>query len=141
MDVSEERKSGDGDGGGGHSSSSRTPRSADSGGTKRPLDPLADDNDPLQTVRSIRRRLVLGAPGDDDSGDVGGDADSASGRGGQEGAGEANGKGPAARVEINNADLAELLRSTKPKGDPRNWARIFYRAQNSRRGTHAGGGR
>ncbi|CAM9569652.1 unnamed protein product, partial [Hapterophycus canaliculatus] len=138
MDVSRQRKAGGG--GGGSGDGSRSVRPTDGGGTKRPLDPLADDNEPLQTVRSIRRRLVLGPLGDGD-GDGDGDGGDGGGGGAQEGTLEADGKGAAARVEINNADLAELLRSTKPKGDPRKWARIFYRAQNSRQGTHAGGGR
>lgn len=128
---------------------------------KRPLDPLADKNDALETVRMIRRRLVLsGGDGDDDgtggagarggSGgggatESGGDGAVANGSavaqttGGGDGAvAKANGERRAVTVQISNADLAELLRSTKPKGDPRRWAKVLYRAQNSRQGTHAG---
>lgn len=96
-------------------------------GLKRPLDPLASDN-AIETVRNIRRRLVLGAPDDGD----GDDDDDGSGVGATPPSEEQE-----ASLEINNADLAELLRSTKPRGDPRKWARVLFRAQNSRKGVHA----
>lgn len=137
MDVSGGRQQADGD-------------LADLIGNKRPLDPLADENS-LETVRDIRRRLVLGTPG---AGGVGvgigtagtrdegrrsphaeGVHDSVDIGGGGGGAGGARG---GTKLEINNADLAELLRSTKPKGNPRQWAKILYQAQNRRRGAHAG---
>lgn len=130
------------------------------GGLKRPLDPLADGHDALETVRVIRRRLVLGGGDDDDDGN--GNTGGARGRSGgglaesSDGA-AANGsavaetsgsngsmakaRGEGARLQISNADLAELLRSTKAKGDPRRWAKVLYRAQNTRQGAHAGGER
>lgn len=155
---------GDGGGGGGAAAGRGSALSA-GGGLKRPLNPLADENDALETVRNIRRRLVLGGgggggDGDDGNGDTGGDggrsgdglegsSDGAVANGSAAVAAEASGRdgtvakagGEGARVQISNADLAELLRSTKPKGDPRRWAKVLYRAQNSRRGTHAGGER
>ena len=147
------RGSGGGGGGGGGAAGNGSAMSGGSG-LKRPLDPLADDSDALETVRVIRRRLVLGGGDEDDgAGGAGGEsggglkesgdgAAAANGSAGGDGgaAAEANGE-RAARVQISNADLAELLRSTKPKGDPRRWAKILYRAQNSRQGVHAGGER
>lgn len=118
---------------------------------KRPLDPSAERN-ALDTVRSIRQRLALGqgdsggvggskegiqkdtGDGPNGSGDAKRHPDASSGVKGDAGAGENKRK-----LEINNADLAEFLRSKKPKGDPRGWARVLYRAQTRRQGTHAAG--
>lgn len=122
-------------------------------GVKRPLDPLVDtDENVLETVRNIRRRLALeplgGGSGKGGNGGVGDATGTPDGRegspavsgGGGEGAGGGDGKGKGrAKMEITNADLAELLRSTKPRGNRRGWARVLYRAQNTLQGTHAGG--
>ncbi len=130
MDVSDHPTTAESGGGGGGSGGESTSALSGRGGSKRPLDPLADENDALQTVRSIRRRLVLS--GDGPSEKSGGGSTSSTG-------GEAGAEGKVSRLEINNADLAELLRVSKPKGDPRRWAKVLFRAQNSRNGTHAGG--
>ncbi|CAN0267568.1 unnamed protein product, partial [Ectocarpus sp. 12 AP-2014] len=129
MDVSDRPTTGDSSSGGRSSKDSNGKAGnerAPGAGLKRPLDPLASD-DPAETVRNIRRRLVLGAPDDGDD-----DDDDGSGEGATPPSEEQE-----ASLEINNADLAELLRSTKPRGDPRKWARVLLRAQNSRKGVHA----
>lgn len=133
-----DRPTAGGGGGSGGATGSGSALSA-GGGLKRPLDPLDDENDTLETVRIIRRRLVLGGGEDNEDGDGGTDGARGGGGGGDGGTTAKAGEG--ARVQISNADLAELMRSTKPKGDPRRWAKVLFRAQNSRQGAHAGGER
>lgn len=117
-------------GAGGAAGSSAVDAQGSQGGkdTKR----LPNGN-PLDSIRAIKRRTmvdpftenrIVGAQG--------------GGTGGKD-AGDAKSSAPLQRIEINNADLAELLRTIKPTGNPRGWAKILYRAQNNLPDPHAGG--
>ena len=98
-----------------------TPNSSEE--RKRCLDPL-EEEDPLDTVRNIRRRLALGpAPKD-------------AGVSGVSLVDEGELTEWTRKVVINNVDLAEMLRSTKPRGNRRAWARVLYRAQVKPRGAN-----
>lgn len=110
-----------------------------------------DINEAIENVRNMRRRLAL-APPPPLPADGGGTSASTRGisrtAGGgfkaadETGGGRTGGAVSAVatrKVEINNADLAELMRSTKPRGSPGSWARVLYRAKYKLPGAHAGG--
>lgn len=90
---------------------------------KRRLDPFEDEA-PLDTVRNIRRRLALGLAHKDDGISGGSLVD------------EEERTERTRKVVISNVDLAEMLRSTKPRGNRRAWARVLYRAQVRPRGAN-----
>lgn len=118
----------------------------------------------LEHVKNIRRRLALPPPvspavpggtsaatralstavggqraeGGTGGGDAGGGAAGGGSGGGSGGSENEPPACPPRRVEITNADLAEFLRKTTPRGNPRVWARVMYRAQTNLPRAHAG---